>query len=194
MKLRSLTTKFLGRNIIRYETIDSTQSEIWRLIETNNIKDGTLIIADIQTNGQGTHGRKWHTDQENNIAFSFVIQPNCNIKKLEGITIEIAKIIVEILQDMYGINLNIKEPNDLYFKDKKVGGILTQTKSIGEEVKYLVIGIGINTSQEEFAEDVKDIATSIKNEFYIDVNVQDFISEFCNKFEKYIINSLIAKE
>lgn len=181
-----LDTKFLGRNTIHYETIDSTQSEIWRLIEANTIKNGTLIIADIQTNGQGTHGRKWHTDEKNNIAFSFAIQPNCNIQKLEGLTIEIAELIVKIMKELYGISLNIKEPNDLYFKGKKVGGILTQTKSVGEEVKYLVIGIGINTSQEEFAEDVKEIATSIKKEFGVDVNVQDFILKFCSEFEKII--------
>ena len=73
MELKGLQTKYLGRNILYYKTIDSTQSEIWRLIESNNIKNGTIVIADIQTNGQGTHGRKWYTDQANNIAFSFAI-------------------------------------------------------------------------------------------------------------------------
>lgn len=188
MKLKNLTTNFLGRNVIHLKTIDSTQSEIWRLIEKKNIKNGTLVMADIQTDGKGTHGRKWYTDQENNIAFSFMIEPNCNIKKLEGITKEIAQIIVEIMLEMYGVELNIKKPNDLYIKSKKVGGILTQTKIIGETVKYLVIGIGINTSQRPFAEEVKDIATSIKNEFNVNINVTEFISEFCNKFEKELIN------
>ncbi len=184
MELKGLQTKYLGRNIIHYKTIDSTQSEIWRLIESNNIKNGTIVIADIQTNGQGTHGRKWYTDQANNIAFSLAIELNCNIKKLDGLTIKIAELIVKIMQEMYSIKLDIKEPNDLYSHGKKVGGILTQTKLVGEKVTYLVIGIGINTSQKEFAEEVKNIATSIKKEFNVDVNIEKFLSKFCNEFEK----------
>ena len=45
-----------------YRKIDSTQLEIWRRIEANKIDNKTVVIADIQTNGKGTHGRKWHTD------------------------------------------------------------------------------------------------------------------------------------
>ena len=191
MELKGLQTKYLGRNIIHYKTIDSTQSEIWRLIESNNIKNGTIVIADIQTNGQGTHGRKWYTDQANNIAFSLAIELNCNIKKLDGLTIKIAELIVKIMQEMYSIKLDIKEPNDLYSHGKKVGGILTQTKLVGENVKYLVIGIGINTSQKEFAEEVKNIATSIKNEFNADVNIEEFLSEFCNELEKGTLGTVL---
>ena len=73
MQLKNLKTKFLGRNSIYYKEIDSTQSEILRLIENKEAKNGTLVMADIQTNGKGTHGRIWHTDETNNIAFSFVI-------------------------------------------------------------------------------------------------------------------------
>ena len=186
MRLKNLTTKFLGRNTIYFKSIDSTQSEIWRLIEKNNIQNGTLVMADKQTNGQGTHGKKWYTDKENNIAFSIEIEPNCNVQQLDGITKEIAQIIVEIMLKMYGIKLNIKEPNDLYINNKKVGGILTQTKVIGNAVQYLVIGIGINTSQRIFTEEISKIATSIKKEFNVNVNVEDFIANFCNEFEKII--------
>ena len=87
MQLINLKTNFLGKNFIFYNEIDSTQSEIWRLLEKNNIQNGTLVMADIQTKGKGTHGRIWHTDEANNIAFSFYIETNCETKKLEGITI-----------------------------------------------------------------------------------------------------------
>ena len=52
MQLQNLQTKFLGKNIIYYKTIDSTQSEIWKKIEENNIENGTIILADIQTQGK----------------------------------------------------------------------------------------------------------------------------------------------
>ena len=75
----------------------------------------------------------------------------------------------------------------LFFIGKKIGGILTQTKLIGEQVEYLVVGIGLNTAQEKFDDDIKEIATSIKSEFNIDVDTLHFIGEFCNEFEKILI-------
>lgn len=187
MQLKNLKTKFLGRNSIYYKEIDSTQSEIWRLIQSKTAPTGTLVFADIQTKGKGTHGRVWHTDEKDNIAFSFFVEMNCNINKLEGITIEIAKIIIDILKTQYKVKLDIKEPNDIVYKNKKIGGILTETKVISENVKYLVVGIGMNTKKQNFSKDIENIATSIKKEFNIDINTEEFITEFCNEFEGIII-------
>lgn len=169
-----------------YRKIDSTQLEIWRRIEANKIDNKTVVIADIQTNGKGTHGRKWHTDEVNNIAFSFFRQINCEIDKLDGLTTEMAQIILDIFKELYQVNLQIKLPNDIFYNGKKVGGILSETKVSGNIVKYIVVGIGINTCQTEFDAEIKDIATSIKNEFGIDVDRMKIIEEFCNRFEKRI--------
>ena len=189
MKLKNLRTKVLATNVLHFKTIDSTQSEVWRLIN-KNAPSGTIVIADIQTAGKGTHGRIWHTDNENNIAFSFFVQLDCNISKLTGITTKIAEIIVETFKEKYNIGLDIKSPNDIMHNNKKLGGILTETKMVGENVKYLVVGIGINTSKEHFTDDIKDIATSIKKEFNIDGDTQEVIAEICNKIEEQIINNL----
>lgn len=189
MKLKNLKTKFLGKNNLYYEKIDSTQSEIWRLTK-KNIANGTLVMAGIQTNGLGTHGRKWYTDMENNVAFSFYIEANCNIKKIEGITIEIAETLVDIIKEKYNVKLEIKFPNDLMFNNKKIGGILTESKIIGEEVRFLIIGIGINTCQKEFNNEIKDIASSIKEEFNVEIDAGEIITEFCNCFEEKILKRI----
>ncbi|MBP3597323.1 MAG: biotin--[acetyl-CoA-carboxylase] ligase [Clostridia bacterium] len=189
MKLKNLKTKFLGKNNFYYENIDSTQKEIWRRID-KNIENGTLIVADTQTAGIGTHGRKWYTDKSNNIAFSLYYETNCNIRKIEGITVEIAQVLNSILKKIYNIDLQIKEPNDLYFNNKKIGGILTENKLQGENSRFLVIGIGINTSQTVFNEELNNIATSIKKEFNIDVDVEKVITEFCNCFEEKIMKRI----
>ena len=185
MQLENLNTKYLGRNAIHYNLIDSTQSEIWRLYENKEISNGTLIMADVQTNGKGTHGRKWYTDKSNNIAFSFMIEMNCNIKKLEGLTTKVAEIIINILKE-YDIIAKIKKPNDIILNNKKLGGILTETKVIKEKVKCLVIGIGLNINQEQFTDEIVDVATSIKKETGKEIEAKEFISKFCNNFEKYI--------
>ncbi len=189
MKLKNLKTNFLGVNNMYFDEIDSTQKEIWRMAD-KNIKNGTLIIAGTQTDGVGTHGRKWYTDISNNIAFSFYLDANCNINKFKNITVEIAEILVDIMKSKYNINLDINPPNDLFYNGKKVGGILTESKVIGEIVRFFVIGIGINTSQTEFNKNLKNIATSIKKEFNIDINVEEFICEFCNRFEKKFIKRI----
>lgn len=186
MKLRNLKTNFLGRDFYFYEEIDSTQNEIFRRIKKGQIINGSVIMADIQTAGKGTHGRIWHTDEKGNIAFSFYIQTNCEIERLDGLTIDIAKILVDMFREKYKINIQVKEPNDLMINNKKIGGILTQGKINGKYIRYLVIGIGININKKYFTNDIKDIATSIKSEFKVDIDREEVIAEFCNIFEKEI--------
>ena len=150
---------------IHYEKIDSTQKEVWRRLEK-----AIIISADIQTDGIGTHGRTWYTTQKGNIAFSIGLELNKSINKLNNLTIEIAEIILEVFENLYQIKLQIKHPNDIMINNQKVGGILTETKLQGEIVKYLVIGIGINTNNEE-------ISTSIKKEFGIEIDNSKVIEE-----------------
>lgn len=186
MKLKEMETDFLGKTIKHYHAIDSTQTQIWRLVKSHNIINGTVVIADIQTAGKGTHGRAWHTDETGNVAFSMYIETNCNIEQIEGITLEIAEVIVNIFKEKYNIELEIKPPNDIVYNNKKIGGILTECQTICKNVKNLVIGIGINLIQENFSEDIENIATSIKKEFGIKIDNLELIMQFCNKFEKII--------
>ena len=193
MELKNLNTKYLSRKFDYYKTIDSTQDEIWRRIESRNVINGETVFSEIQTNSYGTHGRIWHTDETGNIAFSFVIQTNSKIENLDGMTLEIAQIFVKIFKE-YGINIKIKLPNDLYLNGKKMGGILCQTKLIGENVRYIVIGIGININKMNFSEDIKEIATSVKKEFpEMEVNNLEIVSKFCNIFED-ILNKRIGEK
>ena len=122
-----------------------------------------------------------------NIAFSLYIKTDCNIKNVEGITIAIAEILVRIFKQKYNIQLDIKKPNDIMFNNKKLGGILTESKVNADKVKLLVIGIGINTEKANFTKDIENIATSIKKEFGINVDRMKIISSFCNEFEKLLV-------
>lgn len=188
-ELINLNTNVLGRNYICFDEIDSTQKEIWRQIENSKIKNGLLIRAKHQTSGIGTHGRIWYST-DNNITFSFYIELNCNIEKIKGITTEIANVIIRIIQEKYNVKVDIKLPNDLYINGKKLGGILTESKVRGDIVKFIVIGIGINNSQMEFTNELENIATSLKKEYGIVLDVEDFIAEFCNKLEKIILKRI----
>lgn len=186
-KIKNLKTNYIGQKCFYYEQIDSTQKEIWRRVTNNKIDNGTIIVAKNQSSAIGTHGRNWYTEKANNIAFSIILFPDCNIDLLNNFTFEIAETLVNIFKDLYGIEIDIKLPNDLIIAEKKVGGILTETKLQGNKVKVLVIGIGINTNDKETSDEIKNISTSIKNEFNIKIDNYMVIGEFCNRLENKLI-------
>lgn len=70
-----------------------------------------------------------------------MIEANCEVERLEGITIEIAETMIEVFENLYHISLDMKFPNDIVCNGKKIGGILTETKLMGNVVKYMVVGI-----------------------------------------------------
>lgn len=118
-----------------------------------------------------------------NIAFTLILKPNCNIAKIENITILIAECMANAINNLYHFHIDIKLPNDLMCNDKKLGGILTQCTTNNEKVKDILIGIGINVNQETFPKELKDIATSLKKEFNMQFNRIDIIAEFLRIFE-----------
>ena len=179
-------TKIIAKKIFSYDVIESTQIKAKELAE-EKVEDGTLIMTDYQTGGIGTHGRKWYSDKGKNIAFSLIIYPKCKIEELDTISIDIAKCMVETIESLYGYKLNIKTPNDIIYNNKKMGGILTQMISYGGRIKYLLIGIGFNVNGENFPEDLKEIATSMKIEFGKEFSRQEIIEEFCKIFEEYCL-------
>ena len=160
-KIKSAKTKLIGKELEYFYEIDSTQVEAKRNVE--KYKNGTVIIADMQTAGRGTHGRVWHTKTDN-IAMTIILKPEINIKRLEGFTVAIAEKIQQAIKEIYGIELEIKLPNDLLLNGKKICGILTEVVTIKEIVKEIFIGIGFNVNEKEFSSDISDIATSLYKE------------------------------
>ena len=181
----NLTTEYMGQNIIYFKTIDSTQSKAKELVQAN-IPSGTLVLANMQTSGIGTHGRAWYTEDNSNITMTLVLYPNCNIDKLKTITMDIASCLVEVIKGLYEIELSVKEPNDIILNNKKAGGILAETKLNKEFVEVLFIGIGFNVNQEEFPEEISKTATSLKKEFGKTFDREEIVAEFLNRFEKNI--------
>lgn len=191
--LKNLQTENLGRNLLYYEELNSTQ-KIAKQFAQQKAEDGTVILTDYQTAGIGTHDRKWYSNKGQNISFTFLLYPNYNIKKLDNLTIEIAEEIVKTIYELYQIKLEIKRPNDLMINNKKVGGILTETKVSGEVVENLFVGIGINVHQINFNKEICNIATSLEKEYSeIEFERETIISDILNKLEKLYINKIISK-
>ena len=145
MHLENLNAKFISsfdnhiKTKIYYKSIDSTQLECWRLSKKKQITSGTMIISDIQTSAIGTHGRRWITNQNGNIALSMYYKPeNLVLEEIRDLPIMIAEFLIAQIYSLTGITLEIKYPNDLMWHGKKVGGILVETKDQSVFVNEIV--------------------------------------------------------
>lgn len=147
-----------------YETITSTSERAKKIVENGNEKT-SLVITENQTNGKGTNGRMWLSNKGENILMTLIFYPNNSLEELDGITYKIAEMIKLAIKDLYNISLEIKLPNDLLLNKKKICGILTETATIENKLKYLIIGIGLNVFQTVFDEEIANIATSLEKEY-----------------------------
>ncbi len=182
-KIKNAKTKYIGKNIEYFEEIDSTQEEAKRNIKKYD--NGTIIIADKQIKGKGTHGRIWYTNLDN-IAMTIIIKPKLKVKQLEGFTTSIAKNIQMAIKDLYNLDLEIKLPNDLLLNDKKICGILTEITTIKEKVKEIFIGIGFNVNEKNFPIEVLKIATSLSKETNKNYDREDIICKIIENLEEEI--------
>lgn len=170
--------------IEEYEEIESTHKYLKE--NQQKYKEKTVIIANRQTGGIGTKGRNWFTGSNKNIAMSILYKPMCEIKDLDGLTVKIAKILQEEMQNLYNVELTIKEPNDLMLNNKKICGILTETNIIGNKINYLIISIGFNINETDFPEELENIATSLKKETGKEFDKQEIIQKFIKALENII--------
>ena len=131
----------------------------------DKLENGTVIIANKQTAGIGTHGRTWYTGSGDNIAMSMLFKPECDLSSLNNITVDVAQSIKKTIRNLYNIGLNIKYPNDLLLNGKKICGILTEINTISGKINYLIISLGCNVNEICFDEETIKIATSFKKEY-----------------------------
>lgn len=185
-KIKKANTKILGKKIEYFEEIESTHI-LGRKIAENEENIGKILLAEVQTGGIGTKGRSWYTGYGKNIAMTIILHPKCRIDELDNLTVEIAEKIREAIYKLYGYKLEIKKPNDLLFKGKKICGILTEIHSQGEKIKYLLISFGLNVNEEEFSEETKEIATSLKKETGKEFEREKIISKILEKLEEMTI-------
>lgn len=166
------------------DKIDSTNEYAKRIAK--DVNENVLIIADNQTNGRGTHGRNWYSEEGQNILMSFLIKDIKDYKSIDGITIVIGKLIHEILSSKFDLNFEIKLPNDILCNGKKICGILCESSITNNRVNYLIIGIGLNVNQVSFNDEIEDIATSLKKELGHKIDKEELINIIQDEIEKLL--------
>ncbi|MDR7075305.1 BirA family biotin operon repressor/biotin-[acetyl-CoA-carboxylase] ligase [Neobacillus niacini] len=180
-----LTTKFIGKNLHYEETVDSTQKIAHRLAY-DDAPEGTVIIAEEQVSGRGRMARRWHSPKYTGIWMSIILRPNISLPKAPQLTLLTAVAIVQAIEELTGLLPEIKWPNDILIKGKKVTGILTELEAESDRINSIIIGIGINVNQtkEDFPSDLEQIATSLLLEKGETVSRADLIKGIFTNLEK----------
>lgn len=170
--------------IYKFETIDSTNKYAKNLCNTNP-KTGTIIISNEQTNGRGRFGNSWESSKNNGLYYSIIFRKEFENLKYETLTLFICLGITKLLED-YSISSNIKWPNDILINHKKVCGILCESISntYGE---FIIAGIGINLyhNKNDFPNELREKATSLKLNTPKIIIKNYFINSFTNYLFKY---------
>lgn len=191
LKIQEAKTKIIGKQICYREEFESTHIKSKQIVKKLNEEDnGTILIADKQSSGVGTKGRKWYTGSEKNIAMTIILMPKCNIEKLESLTLKIAESMKETIKDLYGYDLQIKYPNDLTLEGKKICGILTEINTVSGCINYLLISVGFNVNEEKFSDETEELATSLKAVYHKEFSREEIIKRFIEILEIKIIDIL----
>lgn len=159
----NLRTNIMGKNIEYFEKIDST-NKYAKKIAYEGCSEGTLVVANSQNLGRGRLGRSWESTPDKGIWMSLVLRPLLAPQDVHIITLAASVAVVNAIKKATGIDTGIKWPNDIILDNRKVCGILTEMSAEIDRVNFIVLGIGINTNQnqEDFDSSLSDKATSLK--------------------------------
>lgn len=163
---------------------DSTNTQAKSLGE-GDAPNGTLVVAGKQESGRGRRGRSFESPAGTGIFMTLLLRPEIEPQNASMLTLVSALAVAKGIEHMVDLPVQIKWPNDIVINGKKVCGILTEMSAQMDYVNYIVIGIGINVGNEEFPEEIKDVATSIYLESGKHVNRAMLIEKIWEEFEDY---------
>ncbi|MCU4173771.1 biotin--[acetyl-CoA-carboxylase] ligase [Carboxylicivirga sp. N1Y90] len=146
-------TSYFEPNYIRYDELPSTNTELKKLIDTKDVREGTVVICRNQNDGKGQANNSWESEKGKNLTFSLLLRPNfLEPHKQFYVSKIISLAIIDALSEFI-CGITVKWPNDIYIGDKKIAGILIENSIMGAQLDYCIIGIGLNVNQTVFTSD-----------------------------------------
>ncbi len=159
---RALSDRVIGRRLYHYDLLGSTMDEARGLAERGE-PEGAVVIAEEQSAGRGRFDRVWVSPRGENLSFSTLLRPaSAQLPYMNmAATLAVARTVARVA----GVEALVKWPNDVRVGERKISGILIETAMEAGEVKYAIVGIGVNVNFDpsRFPE-IADIATSIRRE------------------------------
>ena len=181
---------FVGQNFITLNEVDSTNNFLKELLSNSKpLMEGTVIMAVNQFAGRGQQQQNgWYAAPGKNLTFSILLKPHfLQVINQFDLVRAISLGVFDAISPLLGDNLKIKWPNDIYYADDKLGGILIENMVQAGQIKSSIIGIGINVNQDAFPPGLLN-AVSLKQILHQDYDLKTLLSEICRHIEAWYLN------
>ena len=175
--LSNLKTKNIARKIKYIQSLSSTNTVIYEMLMNNEINIKDVLIAEQQTDGRGRRGDKWFSSKNKSLTFSFII--NSEELSINKLSLLVGISIITGIQKAVNIRFKLKWPNDIMYKNKKLGGVLIEKKK-----SYYIIGIGLNVNDFIFDPSIKNRACSIHTITNNKISRELIMAEIFNSYEE----------
>jgi len=183
-----LSTKWIGKTIHHFHTVDSTNSEAYQLA-LRGAPEGEVVIAELQEKGRGRLGRNWYSPPSLNLYLSVILRPKIAPQQASLITLMAAVATADAIQKFSGLVPLIKWPNDILMRGRKVAGLLNEIHSETDRIHFVILGIGVNLNIDGkmFPRTIRSVATSLKNEMGQTISRKDFLGCLLQELEQWYV-------
>jgi len=184
-----LDCRILGCRIFSYQSLVSTNETAHGFAQAA-FPEGTLIIADMQTRGRGRLGRTWHSPPGRGLYFSIILRPKLPPIQTPGISLIAGLAVIRAINNLTGVALKLKWPNDVLYNSRKLAGILVELEAELDRVEYAIVGIGVNVSGKagEFPRSLAGKAASVEMIYRRPIPRARILQEILREFEKLYVN------
>lgn len=179
------------KRIFHYFKIDSTNTVALRMGEEGE-PHGAVVIAEQQTAGRGRAGRSWISEKSVGIHVTVLLRPRISPMHAPALTLVAGLAARDAIADETGLNPDIRWPNDVLLRGRKVCGILTEMQAEPDRVHFAVVGIGINVNQQKMPAELASIATSLRMETERVHSRLDLLARLLRGLDRYY-NEFITK-
>ena len=181
-----LRTRFIGRRVVYRPSVSSTM-DVARQEAEAGAAEGTVVVAEEQTQGRGRLGRQWLSPPGANIYLSLVLRPRPGEAKALAMITPLA--LCRAIEEVTGLGCAIKWPNDTLVGGRKVSGMLVEVESSGDQIEYALVGVGVNVNFDPSPyEEIRRTATSLSLELGRDVSREELLAVFLDHFEELYLS------
>jgi BirA family transcriptional regulator, biotin operon repressor / biotin---[acetyl-CoA-carboxylase] ligase len=163
MLRQRLKGSLFGKRLYHFFKTDSTNRVALELGHSGE-PEGAVVLAEEQTAGRGRAGRSWQSDRAAGIYVTLLLRPKLSPVQAPLLTMMAGLSAHAAIQAVTGLTPDLKWPNDLLIRGKKIGGILTEMHAEPSQVRFVIVGIGLNVNQEKFPGELGQTATSLRIE------------------------------
>ena len=182
MLRQRLRGSLFGKRIYHFFKTDSTNRVALELGHAGE-PEGAVVLAEEQTAGRGRAGHAWHSERATGIYATLLLRPQLAPVQAPLLTMMAGLSAHAAVQRVAGLSVDLKWPNDLLVRGKKIGGILTEMHAEPSLVRFVIVGIGINVNQEKFPTDLSETSTSLRMETGRAQSRLEVLVQFLRDFE-----------